>query len=317
MNSTRICHILSSPMPGPVMPVDVAVQLYIAHSPPLRSFLGSYEDCRTRNLVNTRCFKPLRPCLSSKPPKPHLEAPCLGWQTPKAKPKKKVVFADAKGMSLTAVHHFSKYEDVDVPLSRLQFQLKELESGTATLKVSSMQSLVLDFPQPAADYFSFRSRLLRSSVCLENCMLQERLLTGTVKVRNLAFQKSVQVRITFDSWRSFRDVECTFMNNVYGAEDTDAFSFAIELPTYVPPENQVEFCLCFQTGDKTFWDNNDGQNYKLVRAPWKTDTEKKASAPAKAQNKVFGVDLEPTHTPTRLFFDCQSWGGIDSTAPYW
>jgi len=50
----RILHILSPPIPGPVMPADVAVQLYITHSPPLCSFLSSYEDYRAHNLVKGR-----------------------------------------------------------------------------------------------------------------------------------------------------------------------------------------------------------------------------------------------------------------------
>ncbi len=92
-------------MPGPVMPMDVAVQLYITHSPPLRSFLSSYEDYRTRNLVNT-CYKPCGPAWAPEPP----EAPRLDWQTPKSKAKKKVVFADSKGYVITAVHVFSTFE---------------------------------------------------------------------------------------------------------------------------------------------------------------------------------------------------------------
>lgn len=325
-------------MPGPTMPVDVAMQLYIAHSPPLRSFLSSYEDCHARSLskVSSHCCKPLRPCLSARADLS--EPPCLGWQKPKAKDKKRVVFADSKGMSLTAVHLFFKSEDKEALLppspllsefSQLQFDLTELENATEALQVSSSPGLALDFPQPSADYLDFRSRLLRNNVCLENCTLQERCLIGTVKVRNLAFEKSVQVRITFDSWSSFQDVDCTFMNNVYGCQDTDIFSFAVELPGYVAPNNQVEFCICYRTADQTFWDNNDGNNYRLVPVSWKHNSawsppankrkEPVVVAPKKPIRKL-GSQFDQLRSPrasSKLFPDWPSWNHIENSIPYW
>ncbi|KAG5266372.1 hypothetical protein AALO_G00231240 [Alosa alosa] len=340
MNSTSIFHVLSSPMPGPTMPV--AMQLYLAHSPPpLRSFLSSYEDCHACSLsgVSPHRCKPLRPCLSARPGL--AEPPCLGWQTPKAKGKKRVVFADSKGMSLTAVHLFSKSEDKEAALlattttsspelTQLQFDLTELESAVAaaaTLRVSPSPGLALDFAQPSADYLDFRSRLLRNGVCLENCTLQERSLTGTVKVRNLAFEKSVQVRITFDSWQSFTDTECTFMNNVYGCQDTDIFSFAIELPGYVAPNNRVEFCICYRPAGQIFWDNNDGNNYRLVPAPWKHNGEwsppankkKEMVTPKKPIRRLCSQfdKLGSPQATSGLFADWQSWGHIENTIPYW
>ncbi|XP_073683170.1 protein phosphatase 1, regulatory subunit 3Ca [Garra rufa] len=323
MSSTRVLHLLSPPMPGPVMPVDVAVQLYITHSPPLRSFLSSYEDYRKRNLVNT-CYKPLRPCLSSRA---HLEPPRLGWQTPTSKAKKKVVFADSKGMSLTAVHVFSTFDNREPATSALQFDLEDLDNITATLHINSVQSRILDFPQPAADYLDFRSRLLKNFICLENCTLQERALTGTIKVRNLAYEKTVHVRITFDTWKSFQDVECTFMNDVYGCQDTDTFSFAIELPGYVPPQNKVEFCISYRTGEQTFWDNNDGRNYGLVSTSWQQNNtwnsanqEKKSNESKKLGRKTQDKGVYNCKNPVQsngIFPNWQNWGHIATSVPYW
>ncbi|XP_043119497.1 protein phosphatase 1, regulatory subunit 3Ca [Puntigrus tetrazona] len=325
MSSTRVLHLLTPPMPGPVMPVDVAVQLYITHSPPLRSFLSSYEDYRTCNLVNT-CYKPLRPCLSSRA---HLEPPHLDWQTSKSKAKKKVVFADSKGMSLTAVHVFSTFDNREPITSELQFDLEDLEDITAlsTLHINSVQSRILDFPQPAADYLDFRSRLLKNLVCLENCTLQERALTGTIKVRNLAYEKSVHVRITFDTWKTFQDVECTFMNNVYGCQDTDIFSFAIELPGYVPPQNKVEFCISYKTGEQIYWDNNDGRNYGLVSMSWQQkntwNSSNKGNKPNESRKlgrKTQDKEVNKCKSPLQfsgIFPNWQSWGHIATSGPYW
>ncbi|XP_060788831.1 protein phosphatase 1, regulatory subunit 3Ca [Neoarius graeffei] len=242
------------------MPVDMAVQLYFTHSPPVHSFLSSYKDYRARNLINFHC-KPLRPCINTKNThNTSLNSPCHAWQAPETKAKKKVVFADSKGMSLTAVHVFSPCENKKSD-SLLQFDTPRLEGA-----LNPIQSRILDFRQPVADYLDFRKRLLKNSVCLESCMLQGHTLTGTIKVRNLSFKKSVYIRITFDSWKNHRDVECTFMNNICGCRDTDTFVFVIEIPACMLPQDSVEFCISYTSSGQMYWDNNDGKNYALVTA---------------------------------------------------
>ncbi|XP_053366273.1 protein phosphatase 1, regulatory subunit 3Ca [Clarias gariepinus] len=241
------------------MPVDMAVQLYITSSPPLHHrFLNSYKDYRVRNLISVNC-KPLRPCINTKNThNTSLNPPCRVWKAPEAKAKKKVVFADSKGMSLTAVRVFSPCENKKSD-SQVQFQLPKLE-----VALNPVQSRILEFRQPATEYMEFRKRLMKNSVCLESCTLQGRTLTGTIKVRNVSFEKSVQVRITFDSWENHRDIECTFLNDVCGCRDTDTFSFIIEIPACVQPQDNVEFCVSYTCGGKTHWDNNNGKNYALV-----------------------------------------------------
>nr|XP_057907428.1 protein phosphatase 1 regulatory subunit 3C-B-like isoform X2 [Doryrhamphus excisus] len=309
-------------MPGPVMPIDVAMRFYISHSPPpLRGFLSAYEAPRHRakNRANQAA---LRPCLSSQQ-RPTQDD---GWSGKGV--KKKVVFADTKGMSLTAIHVFSKNEDEHdaANAEELQFDMSDLENAAMELKISAVRSLTLDFKQPSADYLDFRSRLIRNLVCLENCSLQERSLTGTVKVRNVGFEKCVQVRATFDSWASFSDVDCTFMNNVYGGHDTDTFAFVLDLPTHIPPQNQVEFCICFKVGDQIFWDNNDGKNYVIKHVGWTGGSStgsaehKKAAESRSGGVKVLEMDLDQFGSPrmcSGFFSGWQSWGHVDTAVPYW
>ncbi|XP_028983248.1 protein phosphatase 1 regulatory subunit 3C-B [Betta splendens] len=321
-----------SAMPGPVMP-DVAMRFYISHSPPpLRGFLSSYEELqRAKNRVNQSSrghkqppYKPLRPCLSGRR--------CQGWSSSAG--KKRVVFADMKGMSLTAIHVFSKFDDESYEEKRcgggaaeeLQFDMTDLEAAAMDLKISPVRSMALGFKQPAADYLDFRNRLIQNSVCLENCSLQERSLTGTIKVRNIGFEKSVQVRATFDSWSSHTDVECTFMNNVYGCQDTDTFSFVLELPAFIAPHNRVEFCICFQVQGQSFWDNNDGKNYVLKHVGWngqdlETQTQhKKPAEPRSGGVRLLELEVDQFGSPrmsSGLFPGWQSWGHIDTAVPYW
>ncbi|XP_006630357.2 protein phosphatase 1 regulatory subunit 3C-B isoform X1 [Lepisosteus oculatus] len=320
MNCTRVLHILNPrPLPGPIMPVDVAMRICLAHSPPLRGFLGSYDDCRGRSLGSR--YKPLRPCISSKQ---EPQAASLEWKSPKAKAKKRVVFADSKGLALTAVHVFSEFEED--AMQELQFDLADLEDAAAGLKLGKESSLALDFLQPSADYLDFRNRLKKNFVCLENCTLQERSLAGTVKVRNVSYEKSVHIRITFDTWKGYTDVECTFLNNVYGCSDTDTFSFVIDLPDYVPPHERVEFCVSFTSRDQTYWDNNDGKNYRLVFTEWKCDgvqappSNRNKTSDYKSHGSLQEMEFDQFGSPrtsSGLFPEWQSWGQIENTAPYW
>ncbi|XP_016316795.1 protein phosphatase 1 regulatory subunit 3C-B-like [Sinocyclocheilus anshuiensis] len=303
-------------MPSPIMPVDVAMRICLAHSPPLRSFLSSYEVCKSRSLVNQ--YKPLRSCISTKT---DVDTDNIGWKSPETKNKKKVVFADSKGMSLTAVYVFKEFEED--PMLDLPFELSDLEDAIVGLKAEEEKNLILDFPQPAADYLDFRNRLKKSLVCLENCIIQERSLTGTVKVSNVSFEKMVHMRITFDSWKSYADIPCTYMNNVYGCEDVDAFSFSIDLPSFVPPQEQVEFCISYKTHDTTYWDNNDGKNYKLVHAendPSQTSVTQQTATDFKNQGKQPEMEYDQFGSPrtsSGFFPEWQSWGHIENNTPYW
>lgn len=190
--------------------------------------------------------------------------------------------------------------------------------------------LVLDFVEPAADYLHLRNRLKAQHVCLETCSVREHLLSGTVKVQNISFQKWVWVRITFDSWRSFQDVQCLYMNNVYGCPDTDTFSFSISVPGDLRPPVTVEFCLQYRAQERTFWDNNQGVNYRLhLMDPKGSPTRSLESTAATPATKTLGDDprakregleFDPFGSPrtsSGIFPEWQSWGHVESSTPYW
>ncbi|XP_063077600.1 protein phosphatase 1 regulatory subunit 3C-B isoform X2 [Engraulis encrasicolus] len=324
-------------MPSPIMPVDVAMRICLAQSPPVCSFLGSYEA--QRNLVNQYKSKPLRPCISSKPDiqsnASHTTTTTatvsstptkttVGFKSPSVKHKKRVVFADSKGMSLTAIHVFKEFDED--PLADLQFELADLENAIVGMRVEKERSLTLDFAQPAADYLDFRNRLKKNMVSLENCVLQDKALSGTIKVSNVSFEKSVALRITFDSWKSHTDVPCVYMNNVYGCLDIDTFSFAVDLPAVIAPGQSVEFCICYKTQIGEYWDNNDGKNYKLVQSEREQPDQHTCTIPKppvqdfKSQCKKPEMEFDQFGSPrtsSGFFPEWQSWGHIESSTPYW
>ncbi|NXA55585.1 PPR3C phosphatase, partial [Nothocercus julius] len=240
------------------VPVDLAVRLCLSHSPPIRKLLNSYEELR-----GGRARKPLRSCLNQKPsvePEPEWRESA---KSSKGQKKKRVVFADMKGFSLTAVRFFSKIEE---DLCDLQHVLSDLAGFRSRPRDPQPCRYVLDFSQPPVDYVAFRSRLHSNLVCLENCLIQDRVLSGTVKVRNIEYEKKVLVRVTFDGWRSFRDVPCQYLHSPYSPADTDTFSFALTLPKPSSHRRAIEFCISFQCGQATHWDNNHGRNYRVCVA---------------------------------------------------
>ncbi|XP_026172043.1 protein phosphatase 1 regulatory subunit 3C-B-like isoform X2 [Mastacembelus armatus] len=348
MNCTRVLHILNARPrgPSPIMPVDMAVRICLASSPPLRSFLSSCDDCCSSSsspALLQHC-EPLRPCLTSGKcgntfhntsitTTTLMSAPAEtsgpAWLTRK---KKNVVFADSRGLALTAVHIFNEAED-DL-LTELQFHLSEIEGATAGLHLGDDKDptdcgsgLVLEFTPPAADYLDLRNRLKAQQVCLETCCVQERLLSGTIQVRNICFEKSVSVRITFDSWHTFQDVPGQYLNNVYGCPDTDTFSFSLLVPELIEPSDRVEFCIQYQTQNQTFWDNNHGNNYRLVVAGPNGSMAQSSDSTAQLelQRDRSGETREETEfdpfgsprTSAGVFPEWQSWGHIETSAPYW
>ncbi|XP_035517143.1 protein phosphatase 1 regulatory subunit 3C-B-like isoform X2 [Morone saxatilis] len=317
------------------MPVDMAMRICLTSSPPVRSFLSNYDNrCSSSAAALLKHCEPLRPCLSSfssniatattTSASTELGGGGPAWLRRKKK-KKSVVFADSQGLALTAIHVFDEAED---PLAELQFHLTEIEGATAGLHLGDSEEapdcgpgLVLDFIQPGSDYLDLRNRLKAQQVCLETCSLQERLLSGTVQVRNLSFDKSVSVRITFDSWHSFQDVPCLYLNNIYGRPDTDTFSFSILVPEVLEPSNTVEFCIQYQSQDNTFWDNNHGNNYRLaVMDPNGSIESTVGMERDRGGEKKEEMEFDPFGSPrtsSGIFPEWQSWGCVETSAPYW
>lgn len=304
--------------PVPVMPVDMAVRIYLACSPPLHSFLRNHGDGCLPPVT------PLRPCLTTAGDNVAMAAvmsPCTGSGKP-VRQKKSVAFADSQGLALVTVHVLDELEDDG--LSELQFQLTQMEGDTARLQledsagsIDSGPALVLDFAPPAADYLELRNRLKAQQVCLETCSVQDRRLSGTVQVRNVCFEKSVWIRITFDSWLSFQDVGCQHLNNVYASPDVDTFSFCIEVPTFCESRGHVQFCVRYCTPHQTFWDNNHGNNYCLAAADQKSE-ECPAALQILVREKRSEVDpFGSPRTSAGIFPEWQSSGHIQTNTPYW
>lgn len=290
--------------PPPAMAVDVAMQLYL-RSPSLR------RESFARKIVPKR-NKPLRPCI-------HLNNSSdfnnLGKEIealPRRKAKKSVSFADTRGLALTVVKVFSEFDDpLDIP-----FNITELIDNIVGLTTVDRDDFVLDFVQPSADYLDFRNRLQADFVCLENCVLKDKAIRGTVKVRNLAFEKAVKIRMTFDTWKTFTDYPCHYVKDTYADSDRDTFSFDISLPEKVQPHEKVEFAACYECDNKTYWDSNKGLNYRIIRSELKSARE--ISQPQ--VDSGFAIAFDQFGSPRcsyGLFPEWPSYSGYEKRGPYY
>lgn len=105
-------------------------------------------------------------------------------------------------------------------------------------------------------------------------------IKGKLMIRNLALDKSVLVRYTFDSWTTVRDVDAIFFGPNPKHTAYDIYDFTMDLDHRQLADRgelrgKLEFAIRCTMGDDDYWDNNDGKNYQIkiladpLNDPWK------------------------------------------------
>ncbi|KAI7797453.1 protein phosphatase 1 regulatory subunit 3C-B-like [Triplophysa rosa] len=232
--------------PVSVMSMDMAMSFRCRSSPQHLS-----------HLIGVSSPKPLRPCITHHPAFEYKHTRITTTNT--GRREKRVAFADSKGLSLITVRLFSeKYEKLE-PVK--QPRLWKLNCVKET--VNETLRLRLGFEQPCLDFQAFRCRLRERMVLLESCKVTRRSILGTVRVRNICFEKAVHIRVTFDAWHSYLDVPCTYLDQCYGEPGTDVFEFNVTVPEQLDTGGRTEFCVSYLPGgfSAAEWDNNNGKNY--------------------------------------------------------
>ncbi|GAU95344.1 hypothetical protein RvY_06977 [Ramazzottius varieornatus] len=197
------------------------------------------------------------------PPKARRAASLKTKKTPPGtpSPKKMVRFADAMGLDLEKVRHF------------LQDQLPNTPSSTQTdVAVATLTNelnrhvtgkyLTPSFPQPCLAG-NFLERIRTQKVCLDSVQTSDFHVSGFVRVLNVAFEKSLVVRYTFDNWKTSLDLAAQYVPNS-NDNFSDRFQFSLYAPSYFDTGNVLQFCLCYKAGGQEYWDSNYGQNYCLT-----------------------------------------------------
>lgn len=342
------------------MPADY--EMLVSHSPPVFShsppsnYLSDYPSYRIhhydtpsygRSVPRGTCRIPPPTTLAIHPEPPKTNAPtsprrpCLVLRADDStteypdplsptRLKKRVVFADDRGMSLTQVRVMSEPSSVP-PLWTTKFLAQVTKGLSAEVAPEPWE---VTFAQPASDYVDFRRRLEQDNVSLENVIVRETedCVVGTIKVRNLAFHKEVIVRSSCDDWITHEDTFCKFVNNNPALQASacghyvlyDTFSFRLTLP---PRSRRIEFCVCFRCDGMEYWDNNTGKNYILIKkAPeqLKCDLEDEIiEKRLQRQNSDTNEILTKTkcadalHAKVESWSEFASWNHLENVAPYW
>ena len=180
--------------------------------------------------------------------------------------EKRVKFADSVGLELVQIRHMTAGRDTPPNLSPSIMAMLRSEPE----KLSG-PSLSLNFYQPVSDYGIFRQSLEKNFVSLESLSISDNRLIGTIKVKNLAFSKSVFLRITYDDWHSYEDIDAYYVNNglvcAQGAPfslSIDTFSFDHEIPYEKLMRPAIHFAVGFRCESHEYWDNNDSKNYTIL-----------------------------------------------------
>lgn len=78
-----------------------------------------------------------------------------------------------------------------------------------------------------------------------------------VAVKNLAYNKVVRVRYTYDNWATYQDADLTYSYTLTGTNN-EIWGTTLSIPSST---SGFQFCVYYQVNGQTYWDNNFGSNY--------------------------------------------------------
>eukprot|EP00160_Parvularia_atlantis_P016515 Unigene5273_Nuclearia_a/m.16194 Unigene5273_Nuclearia_a/g.16194 ORF Unigene5273_Nuclearia_a/g.16194 Unigene5273_Nuclearia_a/m.16194 type:complete len:517 (-) Unigene5273_Nuclearia_a:49-1599(-) len=119
----------------------------------------------------------------------------------------------------------------------------------------------LTMPRPASVLATLCER---QKIVLEDTSFTYPWLEGTVVVANLAYEKDVVVRMSFNNWLTFLDVPAEYAGKFKRRpdRDMDVFSFKIDLSPYFIDGRTLSVCFhVTYNRSETYWDNNSQRNY--------------------------------------------------------
>lgn len=214
------------------------------------------------------------------PPKPIIHRRAQSLPSPSERRRMSgrigVRFVDSLGMDLENVKVFRSGEDPFVPEHVLFRLLMNAELAANKSLEISLPYLKPVFPEQPGDCSNFLERLCNQQVCLERILCYEPGIIGIVQVVNLAFEKEVIARYSFTNWKSCAEIKACWVANKYlEGRSCDSFRFHLPVPPFIlHPGAVLEFAVCYKVQGTQFWDNNEGQNYKLVCQSYKIPVPK-------------------------------------------
>ncbi|KAJ2707817.1 hypothetical protein FB645_000379 [Coemansia sp. IMI 203386] len=136
---------------------------------------------------------------------------------------------------------------------------------------STVRLTAIRRPTPAFSIFE-QSPVVLERVELADNKRSSATLCGTIKVHNLAFEKSVTVRYSFDQWRTVSEACASYSRTLLegqgGRPGIDRFVFTLTLPASVTVclPSTIAMCVHYSVSSTDYWDNNAGANYMFKLA---------------------------------------------------
>ncbi|KAK6905419.1 hypothetical protein I203_106248 [Kwoniella mangroviensis CBS 8507] len=198
-----------------------------------------------------------------------------------------------------------KYVHFDAQLERVKLFLHDQKpqvvsrDGSPTADTTSEGD---EFPFPSTDEEREVKKVLTvslpnfptthppdSELYLESLFLEDdrKALKGVVVCANIAFQKWVAVRFTFDWWQTTSEVTATYKESIKGGK-FDKFIFSIKLNDLLAKieEKTLFMAIRYTAEGREIWDSNGGQNYQVL-------FQKVAPQPAGLRAARNSISLQP------------------------
>ena len=175
----------------------------------------------------------------------------------KKKRSKSVHFADSKGLALTSTILFARENASPPETRRKQRSLKDNRRRNA----GGQPAQLLNFA-PSLSYKELLEKVNKTKVCLESIVCHTFGIYGRINVKNIAYEKCVSVRYSFDAWQSGKEETAKYILGA-STEGADSFFFHIR-PPQITADRKMEFAIRYRVCGREYWDNNFGDNYRLV-----------------------------------------------------
>ena len=176
--------------------------------------------------------------------------------------RKSVHFADTKGLALVSTFFFTtEKSSLETVAEREQFG-RITKAFRRLRQAKEDRSLNYKSPIPAKQ---IAENIEKNNVCLEKTYCNRNGIYGRIQAKNIAYEKGITVRYTFDSWVTQKEQTANYIPGAsFGG--TDTFFFHISRPVCTPTQ-RMEFAICYRVNGETYWDNNFGDNYRLLYLP--------------------------------------------------
>lgn len=170
---------------------------------------------------------------------------------------KSVRFADCLGLDLVDVREFCKSPPILRRVPSISDYYTEKEDFDSKFRCL--------FEQPSCKA-NFYERLHAQNVVLESVASEDQhLIIGFILVVNLAFKKSVGIRLTTNNWKTWKDINATYYEDTNPSQFTDRFTFKLDPSLYKNGEKflNLQFAVWYKVNEMEFWDNNFHRNYTV------------------------------------------------------